>query len=315
MTCFHPLRAYRSKQFNPETGKYGITFNPLQARAEALSTYVPCGQCIGCRLHVSQQWALRCSHEAKMHDHNSFVTLTFDDKHLPASGSVTLSDVQQFMWRLRKWNRHHNDDRRIKFFACGEYGENLLRPHYHALLFGQLFPDQKIWQTKKSGTLYRSNILEKLWPFGFSTIGRVNYKTAAYTARYAMKKVTGEMADDHYLRPHPLTGELARVETEFITMSKNPGLGSSWFDRFKADCYPSDYLIVDGRKHPIPRYYDNKLASEHLSILKIARKRKIHRPQAVANTTPERLKVREKVTMARVSRLVREMEPYHGASI
>ena len=74
---------------------------------------------------------------------------------------------------------------------CGEYGDKLGRPHYHAIIFGVTFVDKKLWSIRRGNNLYRSATLEKLWPYGFSSIGTVNFETAAYVARYVTKKITG----------------------------------------------------------------------------------------------------------------------------
>lgn len=261
-----------------------------------------------------------------MHKQNCFVTLTFDDKHVPKNGSVNLRDLQLFFKKLRKF--HYGKKSRasksssrpapldagsaglklvphtgavvsaplskLRFFACGEYGGPTHRPHYHALIFGFQFPDLKFFKSINQNKLYTSPTLQKLWPYGFSTIGTVNFTTASYVAQYIIKKINGNLADEHYTRPHCVTGELMRHLPEFVTMSKKPGLGTSWYDQFKSDCYPSDFLVVDGHKVPIPKFYDKKLkieAEQALEKLKRRRKAKslIHR----SDGTPERLAVRE----------------------
>jgi hypothetical protein len=98
---------------------------------------LPCGQCIGCRLERSRQWAMRCLHESSLYDRNAFVTLTYDDEHLPPGGSLNYPDFQRFMKRLRK-----NSKSPIRFYMGGEYGESTLRPHFHVCLFGYDFPDK-----------------------------------------------------------------------------------------------------------------------------------------------------------------------------
>ena len=120
---------------------------------------LPCGRCIGCKLERARQWAVRCMHEAALHEANCFVTLTYEDDKLPPDGGLRPRDFVLFMKRLRK--RYGNG---IRFFHCGEYGEKFLRPHHHVLLFNHDWPDKRVCRTSKSGeSLYSSGELESLW--------------------------------------------------------------------------------------------------------------------------------------------------------
>lgn len=246
---------------------------------------------------------MRCTHEAKMWPTNCFLTLTFDDDHYPADGSINVRHLQLFMKKLRKLYVH-----KIRFFACGEYGGQTHRAHYHVLLFNHHFPDQKIFSQKNKLQLFTSETLSKIWTDGIHTIGPVNYQTAAYTARYALKKISGDRAADHYTRPHPLTGALVRVQPEFIVMSRRPGVGATWFDKFKSDAYPSDFLIVDGKKHPVPKFYDKlKTQEDERLIEKLKRQRVLSSHKHREDNTPERLAVREEVLTDRVQRAPRKL--------
>lgn len=259
MPCYHPLMAWRSAKRNP-SGKRGITFSPSDSNNVKIE--LPCGQCIGCRLERSRQWAIRCIHEAQLHERNCFVTLTYDDMHLPDMGTLVPRDFQLYMKRLRK----SLGDRRVRFFHCGEYGEELSRPHYHAVLFGYDFGDRRLWSTSNGVSVYRSAELERLWPFGFSTVGDVTFESAAYVARYCTKKVTGDAAKAHYQGRHP----------EYVTMSRRPGIGAGWYAKYARDVYPSDEVVIRGgvRCRP-PKFYDKLLerdAARLLSELKSERK-------------------------------------------
>lgn len=300
MTCYHPLKAYRSLEVNPETGKRRLTFNPHKALIEGSAIEVPCGQCIGCRLDRSKQWAVRCMHEAQMHRANCFITLTYSDQAVPVDYSVKLDHFQKFMKRLRK-----SQGNNIRFFACGEYGENYNRPHYHSLIFNFDFPDKKLKANRRGNPIYHSQLLTKLWPHGFHEIGTLTYKSAAYTARYCMKKIGGDRADDHYTRTSPIDGNMYRVASEFCVMSRRPGIGTTWFDKFKSDAFPSDYVIVEGRKHAPPRFYLNKLQEEETTPIKRARKRRAH--QHREDQTKARLAVRERVQEEKLSQLKRKL--------
>jgi hypothetical protein len=241
-------------------------------------------------------------HEASQHDENSFVTLTYADQHLPMDGSLSVRAVQLFFKRLRK----SLAGRPVRYYACGEYGETNGRPHYHVILFGYQFPDLVAWRRSPTGHyLYRSEKLEKLWPFGHSEVGHVTHQSAGYCARYTLKKLTGEPAAAHYSRPHPLTGVVSNVIPEFGLMSRRPGIGSSWFDQFHSDAFPSDFVVIDGTKRPVPRFYKNKL--EDLAALEITRLRKNGSRARSANNTDQRLDTREKLQTLRQAKLVRDL--------
>ena len=240
-----------------------------------------------------------------MHDENSFITLTYDDEHLPWDGSLNKKHLQDFMKRLR-WHHRHKT---IRFFACGEYGEKLSRPHFHALLFNHDFHDKTLWSQDEPGhRLWISEGLRKLWPFGFSTIGDVTWETAAYCARYVTKKKTGEQSKDHYWRMLATDIEV-EVEPEYATMSTNPGIGKTWFDTYRADCFPSDYITSKGKKLRIPKYYDKLLADHNELDLKHIKENRLRKARTWAHeNTPTRLAAREACAHARLNQLNRPLE-------
>lgn len=243
-------------------------------------------------------------HEAQMHLENCFLTLTYDEKNLPDDYSVNVREWQLFMKRLRE-----SVPQKLRFFACGEYGseegQHPLQPHYHALIFNYRPTDLKLHSKKNNIPLYTSEKLSKLWPYGFSTVGNVTYKTAAYCARYTMKKIGGDQAADHYSRVHPVTGRLVQVKPEFATQSRAEGLGGKWLEEFKADYFPSDFIVVDGKKHPVPDFYTRRLNESEALKLKRARKRDAHKRKE--DNTHKRLLIREQVKIAQISTLKRKL--------
>lgn len=295
MPCFKPLKGYRSK-----TG--GITFSANQGYID-LPVTVPCGQCMGCRIDRSREWAVRCMHEAQLHPCNTFITLTYDEKNLPNPAGLNHDHFQKFMKRLRK--RFFKD--RIRFYMCGEYGEKLGRPHYHAILFNFEFPDKYLWQENHRGDrIYRSPMLEKLWQFGFSTIGSVTMQSAAYVARYVTKKITGEIAEDYYQKPDIYTGELKPVRPEYNSMSCKPGIGKAWFDKYHYDVFPHDYCVQDGKKVKTPSYYLKQLRSMNEEKYKEVKKERVKRcKEREHEHTPERMAIREQVFKNKINTLKR----------
>lgn len=243
-----------------------------------------------------------------MHTENSFITLTYDNQHVPTDFSVDLPALQRFFKRLRK----HLRSKKIRYFACGEYGDNTLRPHYHSLIFGHAFPDKKLHAVRKGRRYYKSDKLNELWDDGdLNEITDVTYQTAGYVARYNHKKIVGEKADDHYTRVSPVDGQIYRVREEFLTMSTAQGIGQTWFNKYRNDVFPSDHVIVDGKKHKVPRFYlkqleedvRDRLLADHKQQTNIKRKRKRQSLKRRDNNTRERLAVREEVQRLRVERL------------
>lgn len=250
MQCYSPLLAYQCA--NGE-----VVFVERQRYDIVRELSLPCGQCIGCRINRSQKWALRCMHEASLHERNAFVTLTYDDEHLPERGMLDYVDFQKFIRRLRK------DGNAVRFYMCGEYGPQTWRPHYHACLFGMDFDDKEFFATMpgSGASIYRSDYLERMWPFGNSSIGDVTHQSAGYVARYCVQKITGHAANAHYSR-RDLGGDYL-LPPEFNKMSLKPGIGAGWLEKYMTDVYPHDYVVAsNGKKMKPPKFYD-KMYAEH----------------------------------------------------
>lgn len=303
MTCYFPNRWYEGPV--KENGKISIAFKRKDSFRD-VELNLPCGNCIGCLMARARSWAARCMQEASLWEDNCLITLTYDDKHLPWSGSLAYCDFQDFMKRLRK--RFGPD---IRFFMCGEYGPEKLRPHYHALLFNHDFDDRLLFKETEAGSpLYISSELQKLWPKGYSSVTDVNYKSASYVARYNLKKA---------LNPVKLPEGL---DKEFVQMSRKPGIGRGWYDKFKGDVFPSDQVIVSGGiEMKPPRIFDKWLDKEDPLLLKLLKiKRRIEGTKMVPLVLPSgktilvddndstRLPVKEEVFRASIARLKRSLE-------
>ena len=239
-----------------------------------------------------------------MHEDNCFITLTYNKKNLPHDGSLDKTHFQKFMKKLRK-----QADHKIRYYQCGEYGENLQRPHYHACLFGHDFTDRQLFQNKNGNDLYISEQLDKTWNKGFATIGTMTFESAAYCARYAMKKITGDDARAHYETLNIETGELTQLQSEYTTMSRRPGLGKTWYDKFKDDLFPEDECVIDGKILKPPRYYANLYEQEEPKQYEQLKKNRAknfikHKKDA----TWQRLQQREKVKHAQLNQLTRQLE-------
>lgn len=267
MTCYSPLEAWYSKDINP-SGKRSLVFSQNRAFQPDDPINIACGRCVGCRLKRSRDWAIRCMHESSLYEYNSFITLTFsrdglhrrnselegyDDRYHPVG--VHVRDLQLFFKRFRK-----RVGSRIRFYAVGEYGTKYNRPHYHACIFNYDFLDKKLFAIRNGLKLYTSSTLEALWPYGFSSVGSLTFESAAYVARYIMKKQLGDDPMDTYRRFDEVTGEYSHVPPEFNTMSNRPGIGYEWFKRYQNDVYPHDYVVLrGGTRFKPPKYYDKLL--------------------------------------------------------
>ncbi len=311
MPCFHPMTGYRARKRN-DSGKRSVVFNVREGWRD-LDVTLPCGQCVGCRLERSRQWAVRCMHEASLYEDNAFITLTYDEMHLPRGASLDREAFPKFMKRLRR-----RIDGKVRYFHCGEYGEQTARPHYHALLFGMDFEDKVLWSTRNGFPVWRSVFLESLWKKGSSEIGSVTFESAAYVARYCVKAMTNlsyrkkdresylEAVENYYTVLDPDTGELMMKEKEYTTMSRAPGVGKRWFEKFADEVYPSDQVIARGVATKPPRYYDTQHElldpKEALEVSEARNQKRVHKDE-----TPARLSVREVCTEKRLNVFQREV--------
>lgn len=246
---------------------------------------LPCGQCISCRLGYAKSWAIRCMLEAQYHEHNYFITLTYNDRHLPRGEFLTLSgdildtslrrkDLTDFIKRYREYERSTFGNDGIKVFYCGEYGDLNDRPHYHLLLFGVTpLEDRFIWRKKDNFSYYRSPLLEGLWstplslsgfsfsvPIGHIEFSPLSFDTCAYTARYCLKKITGKPKKE-FLDYYATLDNPPPVRTEpFLGMSRRPGLGAQYYHDHKEDIYLSDEVLYQKDFQVFsskpPRYFD-----------------------------------------------------------
>ncbi len=315
MPCYTPLKGYK----DISTG--GLTFNKT---GTAQSLTVACGQCLGCRCDHRLMWSIRIIHEASTHadDHgNSWATLTYRDPEactteqfkegyfIPSDYSLAPSHVSDFIRSLRRANPDH----KIRYFYCGEYGE-LGRPHYHVCIFNHSFTDQYLWKDDEGFYTYTSAELEQHWKWGFSTVSPLTIHNASYTAGYSFKKITGQRAQEHYLRCDE-HGEAYWLRPEFIRMStgrKFPaGIGASFYEKFNSDIFPADISPVpgSGQYELVPRYYQNILERQDPKMLEsIKATRQEFITAHAADFTPERLRAKYHCAKARESIKTRSLQ-------
>lgn len=240
---------------------------------------LPCGSCLSCRIDYSKDWAIRCSFEAQLHSHNYFVTLTYDDDHLPKSesGNNTLckEDISEFIQAVRNYFKHRGHTG-IRYLLCGEYnssGERMLNPHYHIILFNCPIPDLTIdfptpdgclihKLNKKKMPMFYSPLFSDIWSKGFITIDDANINTEAYVSQYIMKKQKGESSSIY-------TDGLG-VVPPFLRMSNKPGIGYNMFLK-DFDYFAENPVVIIPKDNKsvvrgLPRYFKRKLFEKHPDI-------------------------------------------------
>lgn len=288
MPCYHPMIAIPDGNFPSGKTKYKIVDRWFDKDINLWygpgAITIPCGKCIGCRLDYSRQWANRLMMELQYHDSAYFVTLTYDDDHIPVhdyidpetgevlnSLSLCKRDFQLFMKRLRK--RFSND--KIRFYACGEYGSTTLRPHYHAIIFGLHLDDLRVFSKSAQGfvyynsdsfqdcwSVYRNGVLE---PLGYAVLADVTWETCAYTARYVTKKLSGAEAQYY---------EMCNIEPVWSLMSRKPGLGYQYYLDHPEGMKNDVFCLSSGRKVKPPRYFsklyelDNPEESDRIKAIR-----------------------------------------------
>lgn len=264
-----------------------------------LGITTPCGFCLECRSRYARSWAIRCVHEAQMHEESCFGTLTYSDEHLPAHGSLVPADFTKFMKRLRK----SIAPRKVRYYHAGEYGEANFRPHYHFLLFGYMPGEREPIGTKSGYPLFRSVELEKLWPYGMSSVGHVSFESASYVSRYVMKKVD-QVGRKKKWSVDPETGESHEIVAEYSTMSRGGrhgrGLGFSWYAKYGEEVERLETVVVGGVELSPPRYYDGLLRERDeaaYEVMKLVRARKSCRLVTTNETMARELIARKRLEM------------------
>lgn len=306
MPCYHPLRAFK-------TAQGAVVF---VERGDVVQTLdLPCGQCIGCRLERSRQWAMRIMHEAQLHRESWFVTLTYEEERT----DLCYADFQAFMRRLRRARKKD----RIRFYVGGEYGSEKSRPHWHAILFGLSLPDRKtlasnldrrvrtVFDFDRNGGMesnrrspidviyWLSPELERIWSHGFVLVGNLTFESAAYTARYVVDKVNGDRQREVYRRVDA-DGVVSDGVPEMSRMSLKPGIGAGWLEKYGEQALALDRVVIRGAECNVPKYYLRKW-KDQARVEEIKYTRLLQMQSVPDNMDWRRLPVKEKVAKARIS--------------
>lgn len=228
---------------------------------------------------------------------NSFITLTYADDALTFGGAehgiLVPRDLTLFWKRLRKSGIS------FRYFACGEYGDKLNRPHYHAIIFGYDFPDKTYLRTKNGNHYYHSPSLNRIWGHGDCVVGDATFESASYVARYVMKKRLGNTRG---------TYEEEGITPEFVVMSRRPGIGADYYDRFESDIFPRDQIFSRNTVATPPRYFTERYKKSHPLESEDLIARRVERAQANwENNEPRRLRIRERVKRSATKSLIRDL--------
>lgn len=300
MPCYRPLKGYRSPGGQIKFGRPGAWVDR--------PTSVSCGNCIGCRNQHALTWATRIMHETQMAEESCFLTTTYDDAHLPSDRSLHVEHAQAFIKALRRRSKP------FKYYLCGEYGSTTLRPHYHYCIMGESFATDRTYyrKTKNGDSLYRSETVNAAWPHGtHNLIGELSTQSACYVASYVNKKYRGSYSDMYYRTLFIEDGiaTVHQLHPEFATMSRRPGLGKTWFEKYHRDVYPSDQVIINGVPRRPPTFYDNLLKERDPELHKqIKHKRILEGNRHLEDQTAERQATREAVALAKQGPVTRDIQ-------
>lgn len=255
MSCLFPIPMHRDSSGNVCSSKYSHT-----------QFYVPCGQCGECRLSRARSWATRCVHEAQQWKFSSFITLTY--RTPPEGNTLNPQDTKQFIRRLR-----YHLKKPFKYFLVGEYGDNFDRPHYHALIFGYDFGYSNYHNPTDARRSSDLNFLHNtsalncpelsdLWGLGYTSVGELTFDSAAYCAQYAMKKINGSKAEEHYKGRHP----------EFMRTSQN-AIGKQYALQFAQEIILNNSVLANNSEQPVPNYYLKQYEKNNYDLTNLKIKR------------------------------------------
>lgn len=312
MACYYPFLGVPDYDNRGSPYKLVGPFEPDLASIYPGSVAIPCGKCLGCRMDYSRRWADRMILELDHSKKGLFVTLTYNDENVPlvfdefdnvAGLTLRKEDFQLFMKRLR--SRKKFEDREIRFFACGEYGSNTKRPHYHAIIFGidlDDFPDRQFKKVNAEfDSLWISEELENIWQNGFILMGNVDWKSCAYVARYVLKKATLEQLPNSYCEP------------EFSLMSRRPGLAAYYLQDNDVDFDFPTVKVINGKEIKIPKYFVDRLEESDPDLYnklcsdrrRLGRDASLRRLQNTELSYQQALKIDEDVLRRRLRKLER----------
>lgn len=303
-TCTHPILVWYPATEDGEMIK-GVEpiFKWDNVPEHSIQGAMRCGKCDACVNYRAQEWVVRAMCEMHFHKQSCCLTLTYDDEHLPENEELSRKDMQDFLKRYRKWlvlNYPEEPDaytgemgvKKIRYLACGEYGSSGGRPHYHMLVFGHDLPDKQFYTKSRDSIQYTSEILNELWGKGIATVGEGGIKAAHYIAGYITK---GSQDKKHHGEQFVLdkeTGEMLFKQPEYLAMSRSPGLGYWFLEKYFSDVFPSDEVILSTgngqiRRYKTPNYYLRKCAEMNPEMYERVIKARIQKGIEYAARNPD----------------------------
>lgn len=267
-------------------------------------TLLPCGKCVPCTVNKKKLWTHRLELEASKWSDNTFLTLTYDDAHLPADGSVDVKTLQDFIKRLRRYH----EPLQLRYFACGEYGDISWRPHYHVLVFNFATCDRLQSHYGRSGLTccQRCKDVSRIWGFGNVYLARVEPQSIQYVCGYVVKKMT-----------HRQDVRLSGRFPEFARMSLKPGIGASAMDDVKSatngmmKLQELSSISYNKMERPIGRYLKKKLLQLEDGGTKILLSR-LRKYDRVSPYSEEMCDLHESARVAKTGPVVQYQEKYKG---
>lgn len=261
MTCYHPVAIEILKpthsQYDPKhkirylgAAKDLLDIEDVYSTAVSDIKLIPCGKCIGCRIDKARDWAVRICCEMQVHENPSwFLTLTYDNDHMD-SLSLDKEHVRKFIKDLRNYV-YYKFDTSIRYFLCGEYGDNSGRRHYHVIVFNLPKGDISPRSSSNGFIYYESKVISDIWSKGYVVIADLNLNTASYVARYTLKKQGLKKYED------------LNVQAPFILMSTRPGLGYDYLIAHKDSLIERPYILIDHNFYSLPRYFKRVLEEKY----------------------------------------------------
>lgn len=261
--CTAPLTAYRPRKRN-ENGKAPLVFSVKEGHKDQ-TVQIKCGQCIECKMEHARQWAIRCMCEQQITEEKGkrscFATFTYNEENVPYVESESMEgvyhqtlfkrDMQLYIKRVRKKGY------KFRYFCAGEYGGRFERPHYHAIIFGYVPTGLQLVDISDSGyNVYNSDEMDEDWTHGLTYVQELCFETAFYCAGYALKKLSGK--GEYFEKKYGVKDASEYYDgkqPEFVTMSRRPGIGAEFYDKYRKDMYPKDRLKMNNVEMLPPRFF------------------------------------------------------------
>lgn len=297
MRCTSPKTVWT----NPDGGR--PIFNLWSGVSPGREFLIGCGRCLGCQLDRSSSWATRATHEARYFDRNCFVTLSWRDEAMPSNPAEARYELRKFQARFRA-----EFGAGKRFFGCMELGERFSRPHAHFIVYGEDFKEacRPLGSSKSRNPLWTNPVLDRIWPFGFAWVGEFTSDSAAYVARYVVKKA-GQPAVVSLA--HPVTGELADWPTVYRPFYPlRPALGVRFLEEFSEDVW-SGLRARGGARVPTPRAYSKRLKvvdPDRYEQLVEDRIQAMTAKRDVSEESPQRMEAKAEVMRAKLNFFTRE---------